>query len=59
MFDVNGDGKHDWHDDYVIQEIIGSENKKTAQRGSDGCLTMFVVGLVVWGIINALAEILY
>ena len=63
MFDANGDGKRDWHDDYVISEIIGSENKKsvrpkTVQSGG-GCVTLFVCALALWGIINLLAKVFY
>lgn len=53
MFDWNGDGKHDWHDDALFHTVINktdSDNKTTASntQGS-GCLT-WVIGIlfILW-----------
>ena len=56
MSDINGDGKQDWHDDYILNEIIpdksggssGSGRKGSSSSGSgNGCFITLVVAVIV------------
>ena len=61
MPDWNGDGKNDWHDDYVFNEIINKPSKKSenhTKSGSSnpGCaIAMAVAIAVIWELINVMA----
>lgn len=65
MPDWNGDGKQDWHDDYVINEIIPNKknnNKSTGSHHSTGigcALPAIIIFAVLWGIVNLLADFRY
>ena len=56
MPDWNGDGKQDWHDEYVINEVIGNKeaDKSRAPQystGSMGCSTGMIIAAIIIGII--------
>ena len=63
MPDWNGDGKKDWHDDYVFNETINKPSKKTANqtkhiRSNSGCSIGVAIAIVViWELINLLASL--
>lgn len=66
MPDWNGDGKHDWHDDYVYNEILNT--KKSAASSNSGrsstsnartTIVVLIVIVVLWELINAIASALY
>lgn len=59
MFDWNGDGKKDWHDDYVYNEIINTkkpEKKSNNQYGSSGsncgCIVFVIAIVVAWELLK-------
>lgn len=45
MTDWDGDGKQDWHDDYVINEVIPDKESGGGggQGSGDGCGTFLTV----------------
>lgn len=53
MFDWNGDGKNDWHDDALFHTVINKsdseENKHsfTSGSGESGCMS-WIVGILVF-----------
>lgn len=66
MPDWDGDGKHDWHDDYVYNEILNT--KKPAASSNSGInsasnarttIVVLIVIVVLWELINAIASALY
>ena len=66
MPDWNGDGKRDWHDDYVYNEILNT--KKPAASSNSGMnrisngrttVVVLIVIAVLWELINAIAGALY
>ena len=64
MPDWNNDGKQDWHDDYVINEIIPDKknNKSTGSHQSSGVgctLPAIIIFAILWGIVNLLASLRY
>ena len=65
MPDWNGDGKNDWHDDYVFHEIINKPSKKSSNHSNhassnSGCSICVVIAIVViWELINLLASLKY
>lgn len=65
MPDWNGDGKKDWHDDYIFNETINKPSKKTANqtkhiRSNSGCSIGVAIAIVViWELINLLASLKY
>ena len=64
MPDWNGDGKRDWHDDYVINEVIPDKNDKSTgnypHSWNTGCTFAILIGAaILWGIVNLLAGLRY
>lgn len=61
MTDWNGDGKHDFHDDYVLNEIIKKppdETHRSRKRSSSGpgrTVIIVMAVVVIWQLINLLA----
>ncbi len=64
MPDWNNDGKQDWHDDYVINEIIPDKKNNNSTGGhhssGSGCaLPAIIIFAILWGIVNLLADLRY
>ena len=63
MPDWNGDGKNDWHDDYVFNEIINKpakkpENKTKSSDSGVGCSIAAAIA-VIWELFNLVASMMY
>ena len=66
MPDWNGDGKRDWHDDFVYNEILNTKKSDGSSRGSANSkssagttIIIVIVIVILWEIINAIASVLY
>ena len=66
MPDWNGDGKHDWHDDYVYNEILNTKkldkssvNSTNSTNNARTTIVVLIVIAVLWELINAIAHALY
>ena len=66
MPDWNGDGKRDWHDDYVYNEILNTQksgkasvNSTNSTNNARTTIIVLIVIAVLWELINAIASALY
>ena len=66
MSDWNGDGKNDWHDDYVYNEILNTpksdKSSVNSTNGTNNARTTIIVLIVIavlWELINVIAHALY
>ncbi|MBR6571178.1 MAG: hypothetical protein IKK75_12070 [Clostridia bacterium] len=60
MPDWNGDGKDNYHDDYVYHEVFGT--KKTAPapgKFSGGWIWKVIAALAAWELLNLIADLMY
>ena len=59
MFDWNSDGKEDWHDDYVYNEVLNpkkpekeSNNQHSSSGSNYGCIVFIIVIAVAWELLK-------
>lgn len=66
MPDWDGNGKQDWHDDYVFHEVFNTQKQSNSNNqhtsGSSGMGRTIAIILAVvffWELLNAIASALY
>lgn len=62
MPDWDGDGKQDWHDDYVYHEVFRTKKAVPQPRRSEweGHWRALVIGVgiaLIWGLLNLIAAL--
>ena len=59
MPDWNGDGKDDYHDDYVYHEIFNTRKTSWPARGKSSCgwIWKVLLAMVIWEVIGLIASL--